>query len=249
MTNHILAIPPPNALDGRDMIGWGGTNTRHFNIQSAYNLQCGADEVLVFLLYATIVEQQMKRSSTCYEIALAQHKDWIFKNITNDFHGTHALNWTSTFMMAKEIDNGFHNMWSYNQHETIFIGWRKPREGWVKLNCDGSQNDGLGLVGCSGLLRNSDGNWLKGYSRKLGNCDALHAEMWSMYLGLDLARRVGIMHLHVESDSKVLIDMVTKKINSKGNLPTLVHHIRQLLDLNWQVQLSHTWREGNRSVD
>ncbi|GAU18198.1 hypothetical protein TSUD_249000 [Trifolium subterraneum] len=112
-------------------------------------------------------------------------------------------------------------MWSDNQHETIFIGWRKHREGWVKLNCDGSQNDRLGLAGCGGLLRNSDDNWLKGYSRKLGNCDALHAEMWGMYLGLGLARREGIMHLHVESDSKVLIDMVTKKINFKGNMPTL----------------------------
>jgi hypothetical protein len=28
-----------------------------------------------------------------------------------------------------------------------------------------------------------------------------------------------------------------------------VRHIRQLLQLNWQVHLSHTWREGNRSVD
>jgi hypothetical protein len=28
-----------------------------------------------------------------------------------------------------------------------------------------------------------------------------------------------------------------------------MRRIRQLLDLNWQVHLSHTWREGNRSVD
>ncbi|GAU30112.1 hypothetical protein TSUD_295930 [Trifolium subterraneum] len=151
--------------------------------------------------------------------------------------------------MAKEIDNCLHNMWSDNQHETIFIGWRKPREGWVKLNCDGSQNDRLGLAGCGGLLRNSDDNWLKGYSRKLENCDALHAKMWGMNLGLDLARREGIMHLHVESDSKFLIDMVTKKINFKGNMPTLVRRIKQLLDLDWQVQLSHTWHEGNRNAD
>ncbi|KAK2359284.1 SKP1 protein [Trifolium repens] len=121
--------------------------------------------------------------------------------------------------MAKEIDNYFHNIWSDNQHETIFIGWRRPREGWVKLNCDGSQNDRLGLASCGGLLRNSDGTWLKGYSRKLGICDVLHAEMWGMYLGLDLARREGIMQLYVESDSKILIDMVTDKIKFKGNIP------------------------------
>jgi hypothetical protein len=43
--------------------------------------------------------------------------------------------------------------------------------------------------------------------------------MWGMYLGLDLARREGIMQLYVESDSKILIDMVTDKIKFKGNIP------------------------------
>jgi hypothetical protein len=42
---------------------------------------------------------------------------------------------------------------------------------------------------------------------------------------------------------------LTKKNNFNGNLRTLMHRIRQLLQLNWQVHLSHTWREGNRSVD
>ncbi|MCI61737.1 ribonuclease H protein, partial [Trifolium medium] len=74
--------------------------------------------------------------------------------------------------------------------------------------------------------------WIKGYSRKLGAGDALHAEMWRMYLGLDLARQQGIRQLHVESDFKVLIDMVTKKNKFNGNIPTLMHRIRQLLKLN-----------------
>ncbi|PNX80630.1 receptor-like kinase [Trifolium pratense] len=103
--------------------------------------------------------------------------------------------------------------------------------------------------GYGGLLRDSDGRWIKGYSRKIGACDALQSKMWGMYLGLDLARQQGIRQLHVESDSKVLIDMVTKKNKFNGNIPTLVHRIRQLLKLNWQVHLSHTWREEKRSAD
>jgi hypothetical protein len=70
-----------------------------------------------------------------------------------------------------------------------------------------------------------------------------------MYLGLDLVWRVEIMHLHVESDSKVLTDMMTNKTNFKENIPILVRRIKQLLDWNWQVKLSHTWRERNRSAD
>jgi ribonuclease HI len=100
------------------------------------------------------------------------------------------------------------------------------------LKSDGACKELGATVGCGGLFRDSDGRWINGFSNKIGVCDALHAEMWGMYLGLDLARREVIMHLHVESDSKVLIDMVTKKINFKGNMPTLVRCIRQLLDLD-----------------
>jgi len=34
-----MAILAPKETDGPDSIGWTETNTRHFNIRSAYNLQ------------------------------------------------------------------------------------------------------------------------------------------------------------------------------------------------------------------
>jgi hypothetical protein len=34
--------------------------------------------------------------------------------------------------------------------------------------------------------------------------NALHAEMWGLYIEMELTRRQGVTHLHVESDSKVL---------------------------------------------
>ena len=80
-------------------------------------------------------------------------------------------------------------------------------------------------------------------------CDALHAELWGMYLGLDMAWREQIPQLIVESDSKTLIDMVTGSCNFSGAIPTLVWRIRNLLALDWHVQFRHTWREGNRCAD
>ncbi|GAU21808.1 hypothetical protein TSUD_176540 [Trifolium subterraneum] len=41
IANQILAIPAPTDLDGPDTIGWGGTTTRHFTVQSAYKFQKG----------------------------------------------------------------------------------------------------------------------------------------------------------------------------------------------------------------
>jgi hypothetical protein len=73
--------------------------------------------------------------------------------------------------------------------------------------------------------------------------------MWGMYIGMDLARRQGIIHLQVESDLKVLVDMVTRNCKVNGRIPTLIRRIRDLKTLDWQIQINHTWREGNRSAD
>jgi hypothetical protein len=69
----------------------------------------------------------------------------------------------------------------------------------VKLNCDVSYKDSLGHAGCGGLLQNSDDSWLKGYSHKIETYDALCAEIWGMYLGMQLAWRYTFHHLQVES--------------------------------------------------
>jgi ribonuclease HI len=135
------------------------------------------------------------------------------------------------------------------QNDTIYIGWKQPQDGWFKLNCDGAHKSSINLSGCGGLLRNSYGICVSSFARKIGSCDALHAEMWGMYIGMDLARRQGITHLQVESDSKVLVDMVTGNCKVNGRIPTLIRRIRDLKTLDWQVQINHTWREGNRSAD
>ncbi|XP_045831229.1 uncharacterized protein LOC123922567 [Trifolium pratense] len=72
--------------------------------------------------------------------------------------------------------------------------------------------------------------------------------MWGMYIGMNLARRQGITHLQVESDSKVLVEMVTGNCNVNDNIPTLVRRIRDLTNMNWHVQINHTWHEGNKSA-
>jgi len=70
-----------------------------------------------------------------------------------------------------------------------------------------------------------------------------------IYIGIYMARRQGIAHLQVESDSKVLVDMIIGKCNINGNVPTLIRRIRDLKNMSWQVQINHIWREANRLVD
>jgi len=60
---------------------------------------------------------------------------------------------------------------SLHQKETIYIGWMRPPISWVKLNCDGTWKGSGTLAWCGGLLRDSDGRWIKGHFKKIGMCD------------------------------------------------------------------------------
>lgn len=59
--------------------------------------------------------------------------------------------------------------------DTVCIGWKRPQEGWIKLNFDDACKDKGAIARCSSLLR--DGNWIKGYVKKIDSCDALTAKM------------------------------------------------------------------------
>lgn len=85
--------------------------------------------------------------------------------------------------IVKNIDNYTNHPFKTHQYDTIFIGWKRPRERCVKLNYDEAYNDSLGLAGYGGLFRNSNGRWLKRYSRKSERCDVFFAEIWEYILG------------------------------------------------------------------
>jgi hypothetical protein len=85
---------------------------------------------------------------------------------------------------------------------------------------------------------------------KFGSCDAFHAKMWGMYIRMDLIKKHGIIHLQVESDSKVLVVMVTWKYNVKRIfLCILNRRICDLTNMKWYVQINHTWHEENKPAD
>lgn len=72
---------------------------------------------------------------------------------------------------------------------------------------------------------------LYGYRRWLCSCNALHAEMWGMWIGIQMARQRGITIFSVESDSKVLVDMLTQN----DNIDTIIleEHILGALSNNY----------------
>ena len=66
------------------------------------------------------------------------------------------------------------------------IRWTKPAAGWYKLNTDGSITSANGLVGCGGLIRDRDGQWIAGFAKKIDAISSLAAELWGLREGLAL---------------------------------------------------------------
>ncbi|PNY17513.1 hypothetical protein L195_g014258 [Trifolium pratense] len=63
--------------------------------------------------------------------------------------------------------------------------------------------------------------------------------MWGMYTGMEFARQKGVTHLIVESDSKLLIDMVTRRWNLNGITLILIWRIQELINMDWLVNHIH----------
>ncbi|CAN1845257.1 Putative ribonuclease H protein At1g65750 [Linum perenne] len=129
------------------------------------------------------------------------------------------------------------------------ITWEPGPPGWVVLNTDGSVRPASGGAAAGGLLRNEFGFCFKAFSLNLGKCSITRAELRGAIAGLDIAWEAGYRKVWACVDSKVVLDL----LNSEG-APTHQHaaeiwELRKALDRNWDVSLSHTYREGNKAAD
>lgn len=60
------------------------------------------------------------------------------------------------------------------------VRWEKPPRGWAKLNTDGASFGNPGLTSCGGIVRDEHGNWVDGFSRKIGITSGFMVELWGL---------------------------------------------------------------------
>lgn len=65
-------------------------------------------------------------------------------------------------------------------------------------------------------------------------------KLWAMLHDIELAWHEIITNLMVESESKILIDMVNQEIRDDRNFPTLISRIRRMTQRNLNIKLNHT---------
>ncbi|KAF7842138.1 hypothetical protein G2W53_004436 [Senna tora] len=95
-----------------------------------------------------------------------------------------------------------------NQNQPLNLKWTKPTDPFIKLNVDiALKQDGVGAVG--GVFRDHEGLCVGAFSGKVPSMgDVTLMEALGMRKGIEVARDVGITHIIVESDSKLVVDML-----------------------------------------
>ncbi|KAK9013943.1 hypothetical protein V6N11_005118 [Hibiscus sabdariffa] len=130
----------------------------------------------------------------------------------------------------------------------LAVRWRRPPEEWCKLNCDEAVVTSSGYSTCGGVIRNAAGDWLIGFSRKLGICSVIESELWGIYEGLLVAWSLGLVRLIVEVDSSNAINLIRQYKEGQAAL-ALVPNIVSLINRRRSIELSHVMRKGNKLAD
>ncbi|KAL4331797.1 hypothetical protein GQ457_07G021730 [Hibiscus cannabinus] len=130
----------------------------------------------------------------------------------------------------------------------VTVRWSKPPIGWHNLNSDGALDSRDGVASCGGLIRDDGGAWIVGFSKRIGICLILEAELWGIYEGLLAAWSIGSQYLLVESECLEAINLIKNRSTSDGVL-SMIHSISALLNRSWCVRFSHIVRDGNHAAD
>lgn len=75
-----------------------------------------------------------------------------------------------------------------NRLVAIQVRWITPPKDWVKLNTNGASQGNPGKAGGGGVIRDSFGKWVKGFSRSIGVATSVMVECWAIRDGLVLAK-------------------------------------------------------------
>ena len=136
-----------------------------------------------------------------------------------------------------------------NQLVVKRVSWVKPDLGWFKLNTDGASRGSSSSAAGGGLIRDEVGNWVIGFSRKIGRIDSFAAEMWALRDGLQLCQQMSVRAVLIELDAKALVDDLNNSAYSNAVISPLLDDCKFLISQFPQVRVKHIYREANKCAD
>lgn len=102
-------------------------------------------------------------------------------------------------------------------------------EGYIKLNVDASRIDILKWCQIVGVLRDHEGNFLRGFVRKITWCSILEAEVAALKVGTDLVRSADVSQVILEFDSAKSVELATSLRDVQGSMANDIQLVRDKL--------------------
>ncbi|CAL1393582.1 unnamed protein product [Linum trigynum] len=131
----------------------------------------------------------------------------------------------------------------------VDISWKPPPPKWVPLNTDGFVHTDTNHAAACGLLRDHTGCCLAAVASNLGMCTITRAELRGVVEGLQLAWNLEHHRIRVDLDSQCAVQLLSSPDASDHQHATIIHRFSELLRLDWEVTIHHTYREGNNCAD
>ncbi|CAL1384527.1 unnamed protein product [Linum trigynum] len=129
------------------------------------------------------------------------------------------------------------------------VSWKPPREGWIQLQTDGSFYSSTGSAAAGGLLRDHLGRCSKAFVCNLGTCSITCAELKAAAVGLKIAWDEGHKKVELNIDSETAIAIIKNSVDDDHRHGLLAATINKLLSLEWEVKITHVFREMNSAAD
>ncbi|XP_027184038.1 uncharacterized protein LOC113782345 [Coffea eugenioides] len=150
----------------------------------------------------------------------------------------HRLSWEELIGLASRCRRASTVRW---------VKWRTSPIPLPKLNVDGCSRGNPGTSGGGGILRDTAGCFVFAFSCFSGDVTSLHSELRAMLYGVKLCVQRGIIPIHVESDSLLLVRMVRGELRVPWFLR---REFEELIAFRHHLHaVTHCFREVNRVAD
>jgi len=94
---------------------------------------------------------------------------------------------------------------------------------------DGCSKGNPGVAGVGGVIRDAMGRWIVSFALNIGISKLVGVELWSITDGLKLAWSKGFHKIILESDSTLMVELITKDKFITDKNYNLIMQARDLL--------------------
>ena len=129
------------------------------------------------------------------------------------------------------------------------VSWTKLDLGWFKLNTNASVLLSSNCACGGGLIRDSYGSWIRGFSRLIGASNCLLAELWALRDGITMAKNLNIAKLVINVNATEVISLFSKPSSDNRLTQPIVDDCRNMLQVFQEYHRQHCFRETNKVAD